>query len=192
MQDLVTIGEMSRAGFGIALPRLVAIYAAALGATQEELPGRQSIMERHAANPDFRAIAAIAADDRIVGFAYCFRGIPGQWWHDVVRSGILARHGPGVANAWLEHVLEVAEVHVLPAYQARGIGRRMLLELTAERAERTALLSTRDAETPARKLYRSLGFRDLLTEFLFPGGGLEYAVMGARLPLVTGHAPGSR
>jgi ribosomal protein S18 acetylase RimI-like enzyme len=59
----------------------------------------------------------------------------------------------------------------------------MMLALTAGRPERTALLSTRDAETPARRLYRSLGFADLLTEFLFPGGGPAYAVMGARLPL---------
>jgi hypothetical protein len=50
------------------------------------------------------------------------------------------------------------------------------------------VLSTRDAQTPARKLYFSLGFADLLTDFLFPGGGPPYAVMGAALPL-AGHAP---
>ena len=70
-------------------------------------------------------------------------------------------------------------MHVHPGCQARGIGRQMLLALTAGRAERTAVLSTRDAETPARRLYRSLGFGDLLTDFLFPGGGPPYAVMGA-------------
>jgi hypothetical protein len=60
----------------------------------------------------------------------------------------------------------------------------MLLTLTSHRTERTAVLSTRDALTPARRLYRSLGFADLLTGFLFPGGGPPYAVMGARLPLL--------
>ena len=84
-------------------------------------------------------------------------------------------------------------MHVDPAYQARGIGRRMLLELTRERPERTALLSTRDALTPARRLYRSLGFTDLLTDFVFPGGGPPYAVMGAVLPLAdaSGQAAGA-
>ena len=48
---------------------------------------------------------------------------------------------------------------------------------------RSSLLSTRDAATPARRLYHSLGFEDLLTGFLFPGGGPAYAVMGATLPL---------
>jgi ribosomal protein S18 acetylase RimI-like enzyme len=73
---------------------------------------------------------------------------------------------------------------VHPDYQARGIGRRMLLALTSGRREQTALLSTRDGETRARRLYRSLGFADLLTAFMFPGGGPPYAVMGAALPLV--------
>jgi ribosomal protein S18 acetylase RimI-like enzyme len=72
---------------------------------------------------------------------------------------------------------------VRPEYQARGIGRRLILMLTADRPERTALLSTRDAETRARRLYRSLGFADLVTAFVFPGGGPRYAVMGAPLPL---------
>jgi ribosomal protein S18 acetylase RimI-like enzyme len=74
-------------------------------------------------------------------------------------------------------------VHVHPDFQARGIGRRMVLTLTDGRSERTAVLSTRDAQTRARRLYRSLGFADLLTGFLFPGGGPAYAVMGAALPL---------
>jgi ribosomal protein S18 acetylase RimI-like enzyme len=59
----------------------------------------------------------------------------------------------------------------------------MVVDLAADRAERTAVLSTRDAPTPARRLYRSLGFGDLLTDFVFPGGGPPYAVMGAVLPL---------
>ena len=78
----------------------------------------------------------------------------------------------------------VAEVHVHPDYQARGIGRQMVLSLASARSERTAVLSTRDAPTPARRLYRSLGFVDLLTRFMFPGGGPAYAVMGATLPLL--------
>ena len=61
-----------------------------------------------------------------------------------------------------------------------------LLRLTSGRPERTALLSTRDADTPARRLYRGTGFTDLLTAFrFFPGGDPPYAVMGAELPLRT-------
>jgi ribosomal protein S18 acetylase RimI-like enzyme len=185
VQDAIGIAELSRSDFLAGVESFLAIYAAAMGATQGELPSRRAIMERHAGNPGFRALAVTnGPSSRIVAFTYGFHGQPGQWWHDVVRSGISVRSGTAAADVWLDDVLEVAEVHVHPDYQARGIGRRMVLALTSGRAEQTALLSTRDAETPARRLYRKLGFADLLTEFLFPGGGPPYAVMGAELPLV--------
>jgi ribosomal protein S18 acetylase RimI-like enzyme len=175
---------MARPDFLAGVSELLAIYAAAMSAQADELPTRRAIMERHAANPGFRALAVTSGDPaRIVAFTYGFRGVPGQWWHDVVRAGIVASSGTRAASEWLDYVLEIAEVHVHPDFQARGIGRQMMHALTAGRSERTALLSTRDAETPARKLYRSLGFTDLLTGFLFPGGGPPYAVMGATLPL---------
>jgi len=72
------------------------------------------------------------------------------------------------------------------AAERRGVGAGVLLQLTAGRPERTALLSTRDADSPARRLYRGTGFTDLLTGFaFFPGGEPPYAVMGAELPLRT-------
>lgn len=184
MQQAAGVTELGKSGFLAAINDLLAIYAAAMGAEPEELPTRRAIMERHAANPGFRALIVTSGDpDHVVGFTYGFRGMQGQWWHDVVRAGIVARSGQRDAATWLDSVLEIAEVHVHPDFQARGIGRLMMLALTAGRPERTALLSTRDAETPARRLYHSLGFLDLLTEFLFPGGGPAYAVMGATLPL---------
>jgi ribosomal protein S18 acetylase RimI-like enzyme len=186
VREAVSIRELSRRDFLGALDSFVMIYAAAMNATPEELPTRLSIMERHASNPGFRALAVSTADSaRIVAFTYGFRGINGQWWHDVVRAGLTASAGPARASQWLDYVLEVAEVHVHPDFQARGIGRQMVLTLTEGRSERTAVLSTRDAPTPARRLYRSLGFADLLTDFLFPGGGPAYAVMGAVLPLTA-------
>jgi ribosomal protein S18 acetylase RimI-like enzyme len=184
MPTAVTIAELGRPGFLATIDQQLAIYAAAMGANPEEVPGRRAIMERHAGYPGLRSLAAIdESSDRIVGFAYGFRGVPGQWWHDVVWSGIVATAGQVSAETWLASALEIAEVHVRPEFQQRGIGRQMMLLLTASRTETTALLSTRDAATPARRLYRQLGFDDLLIDFMFPGGGLPYAVMGAPLPL---------
>jgi len=189
VQEAVGVWKLGRPEFLAAISELLAIYAAAMGAERDELPTRRAIMERHAASPEFRALAVTRGDpSRIVAFTYGFRGVPGQWWHDVVRAGIAANSGLAAAADWLDCVLEIAEVHVHPDFQARGIGRMMMLALTAGRRERTALLSTKDAQTPARRLYHSLGFEDLLTGFLFPGGGPAYAVMGARLPLAEGDA----
>jgi GNAT superfamily N-acetyltransferase len=176
--------ELSRASFRADLEELLAVYAAAMRPEPAQLPGRLGIMERHGGMPGFRGISATAGSGQeIIAFAYGFRGVPGQWWHDVVSAGITAASGHAVAAKWLADPMEIAEVHVRPEYQRQGIGRRLMLALTAGRPESTAVLSTHDAESTARRLYRSLGFTDLLTDFMFPGGGPPYAVMGAPLPL---------
>jgi ribosomal protein S18 acetylase RimI-like enzyme len=213
------------------LDSLTAVYQAAMRPDPVQLPGRRSIMARHATYDGFRALAVTAGDaerksgsdvrpdaianrnanhpDRargrarpagddedepatdepattpgsIIAFSYGFRGENGQWWHDVVAAALIARSGPAIAARWLADSLEIAEVHVHPAYHRRGIGRSLVLGLAAGRRERTAVLSTQDAESPARHLYRGLGFTDLLTGYAFPGTPVPYAVMGAELPL---------
>jgi GNAT superfamily N-acetyltransferase len=124
-----------------------------------------------------------AGDGPIVAFAYGFRGATGQWWHDMVRTALTARSGPAIAAAWLADSFEIAELHVHPEHQRHGIGRQLLFRLTEACAERTAVLSTMDAESPARRLYRSLGFTDLITGYRFVATDVPYAVMGVTLPL---------
>jgi ribosomal protein S18 acetylase RimI-like enzyme len=176
---------------------------------EEQLPGRHTIMERHAGYAAFRAIAAIVrpagreqadgqqadgeqADGELVGFAYGFHGGGGQWWHDLVSRTTASILGTRAAHDWFGDSLEIAEVHVLPSYQGRGTGLAMMLRLTAGRPERAAVLSTMDANTRARRLYRGLGFTDLLTSFTFPGTELPYAIMGAPLPLPGASARSAR
>jgi ribosomal protein S18 acetylase RimI-like enzyme len=183
----VSVSELNPGEFTDRLDQLIAVYAAAMRPPPGLLAGRRSIMAGHAGNPGFRAL--VVTDDETaetVGFGYGFRGAAGQWWHDTVRRALAASRGDAAAAAWLVDSFEVAELHVAPDYQGQGIGADVLLRLTAGRPERTALLSTRDADTPARRLYRGTGFTDLLTEFhFFPGGEPPYAVMGAELPLRT-------
>ncbi len=157
-------------------------------------------MERHAGFPSFRCVVMTLPDDpgntpaglqtqsgrgrlTIAGFAYGFHGTNGQWWHDLVRSALASAGGRDLAQAWLADSFEVAEVHVHPAYQGRGVGRTMVPALVHSRLERTALLSTQDTNSRARRLYRGLGFKDLVTGYRFPGTDPPYALMGAMLPL---------
>jgi ribosomal protein S18 acetylase RimI-like enzyme len=199
--------ELSQAAFTAGLDALTAVYQAAMKPDPGQLPGRRSIMARHATYAGFRALAVTAGDAggapappeaagpadpaQIIGFSYGFRGADGQWWHDVVAAALTARAGPAIAAAWLSDSMEIAEVHVHPGYHRRGIGRSLVLGLAAGRPERTAVLSTQDAESPARHLYRLLGFTDLLTGYAFPGTPVPYAVMGAALPLRPAAAPRS-
>ena len=190
--------ELDPAAFGANLGALMDVYQAAMGVSAIQLPGRRTIMAAHSANPAFRAIAVTAppgANDGgpgpgsgvepIIAFAYGFHGDRGQWWHDLVHSALTAASGPTAAARWLDDSFEVAEVHVRPEHQRRGIGRCMLFELTGGRAERTAVLSTMDSKSPARRLYRNLGFADLVTGYRFAGAPIPYAVMGAALPLLS-------
>jgi ribosomal protein S18 acetylase RimI-like enzyme len=178
------IREIDRRGFLRRLDPLLATYEAAMLPPPGQLPGRHMIMERHAGYPEFRAFVA-ERSHAVVGFGYGFRGESGQWWHDVVRGQLAETGGTEHARHWLDDAWEVAELHVHPAAQGRGLGRALITSLCAGRPERTVVLSTLDAETPARNLYRSLGLVDLLTGFRFPGGGPLYAVMGAVLPLTS-------
>jgi ribosomal protein S18 acetylase RimI-like enzyme len=169
---------------------LLAIYADAMDADAALLPGRRELMRRHAGYPAFKALQArdavsgsVNGAGQVLGFTYGFRGQPGQWWYDAVQSALAYTLGPALTASWLTDCVEVAEVHVRKDQQRRGIGTRLLMALTAGRTERTAILSTPDRDTTARRLYRRMGFCDLLTGYSFPGGSPPYAVMGAVLPL---------
>ena len=190
----VTYRELGPREFRAAIRALVGVYAAAMNPPDRTLSGREAIMDRHAASPGFRGLTA-HVDGRLAGFTYGFHGENGQWWHDMVAAALATRSGAGVSAAgyagddapaaWLDDSFEVAELHVLPPWQGRGIGRALLLSLTSGRPERTAVLSTADAPTRARRLYRGVGFTDLLTDFRFSGSEPPYAVMGALLPLAA-------
>ncbi|MHB1595941.1 MAG: GNAT family N-acetyltransferase [Streptosporangiaceae bacterium] len=182
--------ELSQREFLDELDVLLAIYADAMQAQASLLPGRLDLMRRHSSYPEFRAVHVRAgASGPVVGFAYGFRGQGGQWWYDAVWSVLARSAGARVAADWLADCMEIAEVHVRTEHQRAGIGSAMLMALTAGRTERTAVLSTPDRDTTARRLYRRVGFGDLLTGFSFPGGSPPYAVMGAVLPLRDPIAP---
>lgn len=185
MRRTLSVSELGPGEFAARLDQMIAVYAAAMRPPVEMLPGRRSIMAGHAAHPGFRALLATEdGSGSPAGFGYGFHGAPGQWWHDTVARALAAAHGTTAAAAWLDDSFEVAELHVAPEHQGHGVGAGLLLRLTSERPERTALLSTRDADSPARRLYRGVGFSDLLTGFaFFPGSEPPYAVMGAELPL---------
>jgi ribosomal protein S18 acetylase RimI-like enzyme len=193
MRHALSVTELSPGEFTGLLDQLIAVYAAAMRPSPDLLAGRKSTMTTHANYPGFRAL--VVTDGRsgeAVGFGYGFRGAPGQWWHETVTRALASHSGARAAAAWLGDSFEVAELHVMPACQGHGVGAGVLHRLASGRPERTALLSTRDADTPARRLYRGSGFTDLLTGFrFFADSEPPYAVMGAVLPL-SGASPGSR
>jgi GNAT superfamily N-acetyltransferase len=165
------------------LTDVIAVYKAAFLDHHELDPERAAQdrtvhARRHAERRDMRTVAALTDHDALIGVTYALPGRPGQWWHDVVASAL----EPAIANYWLDDCLEIVELHVLPEFQGRGIGRMLLRELVRDAPQRTAALSALELpDSRARRLYASEGFVPLLSDFYFPGSFTPYAVLGKQL-----------
>ncbi|MFI5534571.1 GNAT family N-acetyltransferase [Kitasatospora sp. NPDC051853] len=163
------------------------VQAVAFGLTADEVAVRLQIVRRHALQPGVLAFGAFSGQ-RLVGFGYGMPNRREHWWSTVIEPH-LERNG---YDDWLDGTFAVTELHVLPGFQGQGVGTRLIRSLTEGSGARRSILSAIDAETPARRLYRSLGYRDLARMVLFPNTVRPYAVMGAQLPLGQSQSANSR
>jgi ribosomal protein S18 acetylase RimI-like enzyme len=167
------------------LGEALAIYVSAMGYPRSTVRQRAPLWREHVRRPGWRSVAAIDTDDRMLGLAYGYLGAQGQWWHDEVRRGLLATDPGG--TAWLADYFELTELHVSPDAQGGGLGDRLLRLLLADCPARVVLLSTPelDPRRPSRawRLYRRLGFVDVLRSHHFVGDPRPFAVLGRALPL---------
>ncbi|MET9774904.1 GNAT family N-acetyltransferase [Streptomyces sp. NPDC006367] len=157
----------------------LAVQAAAFGLGRDEVAVRRQIVLRHMTCPGARALGATTPAGDLVGFVYGMPNDRSQWWSTVVEPYLRAQGN----DAWLDDSFVITELHVHPAHQNRGAGRSLITTLTDAAAEPRSILSAIDTESPARGLYRSLGYTDLARQVLFPSAPRPYAVMGAHLPL---------
>ncbi|WP_163553935.1 GNAT family N-acetyltransferase [Candidatus Frankia alpina] len=182
----VTVVRWSPSSMRARLDDVIAVYKAAFLDHHEADPIRAARdralhARRHFDRRGLLAVAAVTPDDSLVGITYALPGQPGQWWHDVVVDAVAAASAATAAH-WLDDCLEIVELHVLPAYQGRTIGRQLLRELLRDVPQRTAALSALEpAGSRARRLYTSEGFVPLLSDFQFPGTLTPYAVLGKEL-----------
>jgi ribosomal protein S18 acetylase RimI-like enzyme len=166
------------------LDDVIAVYGAAMGYPAELLQTRRGYIAAHAQRPGFRGVATVGETGELLGFGYGYTSAPGQWWHDQVRAA-LPRDD---RRTWLTDCFELVELHVRPADQGRRIGHRQLRALLSEAPQRTALLSTPEADesrSRAWRLYRRFGFIDVLRDFYFPGDDRPFAILGRPLPVAA-------
>lgn len=176
MTDDVVIGPLD---LGARVDEALAVQALAFGLSDDEIDIRRQIVLRHITCPGARALGATTSDGRLVGFVYGMPNDRAHWWSSVVEPYLRAR---GI-DFWLDDTFVVTELHVHPRHQNQGLGRALITTVTDAAAEPRSILSAIDTDSPARALYRSLGYTDLARNVLFPSAPKPYAVMGAPLPL---------
>ncbi|MEU0744808.1 GNAT family N-acetyltransferase [Streptomyces sp. NPDC006134] len=157
----------------------LAVQAVAFGLGADEVAVRRQIVLRHMTYPGARALGATTTAGDLVGFVYGMPNDRAHWWSTVVEPYLRAQDH----EDWLDDSFVITELHVHPHHQNRGIGRALITTITDGAAEPRSILSAIDTESPARALYRSLGYRDLARQVIFPSAPKPYAVMGAPLPL---------
>ncbi|OBJ73638.1 GNAT family N-acetyltransferase [Mycobacterium sp. 1274756.6] len=160
---------------------------------------RAGMWLEHTRRPGWQAVAAVATADgdaptpaalragELLGVAYGYRGAPDQWWQQQVMQG-LTRSGadPATVHGILGSYFELTELHIRPAAQGRGLGEALARRLLADRREAHVLLSTPEISgesNRAWRLYRRLGFADVIRGHRFAGDPRPFAILGRGLPL---------
>jgi ribosomal protein S18 acetylase RimI-like enzyme len=148
-----------------------AVYDEVFGDQPDQTAWRRDVWDRHARREGFR-VARAHARGRLLGFAYGYTGAAGHWWTDQA-SRVL---GPVVAGAWLGGHFELVSIGVRADARRRGTG-QSLMELLCDGLpqQRWVLMTTADADDPARRLYARLRW-----EVLGPGLRDGQVIMGRR------------
>ena len=131
--------------------------------------------------------AAELSNAPLLGVAYGYPGAPGQWWQQQVvlglqRGGLPPQEIAGLMNSYFE----LTELHIHPRAQGRGLGEALARRLLAGRPEANVLLSTPETNgepNRAWRLYRRLGFTDVIRRYHFAGDPRAFAILGRKLPL---------
>ena len=175
----VQLVDLDRAQFAARADEVLDVYAEAMEVPRSTARTRRSILATHLERDGLAAVGALDHGGALVGIAYGYRGAAGQWWHDQVRAAL----DELTAQQWLDGSFEVCEFHVRPAHQGAGLGRELLARLLARTDARTAVLTTPDLDTRARRFYATAGWVDLVRDLRFPGDPRSFAVLA--LPLAS-------
>ncbi len=181
----IRVVALTPEAFGARLAEALGVYVTAMGYPRATVRQRAPLWREHTRRPGWRGVAAFGERGAMAGLCYGYHGAPGQWWHDEVRRGLTGTDP--VKVRWLRDYFELTELHVLPHAQGAGLGEQLLRTLLTGCEREAVLLSTPelDPARPARawRLYRRLGFVDVLRSHRFVGDPRPFAVLGRGVPL---------
>lgn len=164
---------------------------------------RASMWLEHTRRQGWKAVACVESEARVegapapdepvptsaplLGVAYGYCGAPDQWWQQQVVAG-LRRKGidDEAISKLMTSYFELTELHIHPRAQGRGLGEALIRRLLDDRREQHVMLSTPEINGEANRawrLYRRLGFTDIIRGYHFSGDPRAFAILGRPLPL---------
>lgn len=175
----VTLRVLAPHEFVMLADQLISIYIAAMRYPPGTALGRRQLWLEHSNRPGFSCVVAVGDQEQLLAFGYGYTGRTGQWWHQEVQRGMAQE-----AQAyWLPNYFELTELHTRPDVQGRRLGEQVLQALLTGRVESAVLLSTPEGQNRAWRLYRRLGFVDVLRDYRFTGDPRPFGILGRLLPL---------
>jgi ribosomal protein S18 acetylase RimI-like enzyme len=200
-QELATfLIELSPSDMQRRLGDALAVYVDAMRYPRGTEDQRASMWLEHVRRTGWKAVAAVEVPDDapdlsaatlaaapMLGVAYGYCGAPDQWWQQQVVAGL---HRVGADRTQIAELMtsyfELTELHIHPRAQGRGLGEALARRLLADRGEAYVLLSTPEINGEANRawrLYRRLGFNDIIRGYHFAGDPRAFAILGRALPL---------
>lgn len=171
-------------------PQLVDIYLQAMHYPRIMRTHCVGVWHRDSRNPGFTSVVGLTrtteGTSTLTGVAYGFNGCQDHWWYQEIHHELARSVTSSDSLSFPPGFFQIEEVHVLPDYQSRGLGRELLTALLQPVTAPLALLSTPEVpheDNNAFRLYRALGFTDLLRNFTFVGDDRPFAILKSPLPL---------
>jgi ribosomal protein S18 acetylase RimI-like enzyme len=193
--------DLSPADMHRRLEEALGVYVDAMRYPRGTEDQRASMWLEHTRRKGWTAVAAVEGPERspddqdpqalssapLLGVAYGYCGAPDQWWQQQVVQG-LERGGTGQTRIaeLMSNYFELTELHIHPQAQGRGLGEALTRRLLSGRDEPHVLLSTPEINGEANRawrLYRRLGFADVIRGYHFAGDPRPFAILGRELPL---------
>lgn len=186
------------------LREALAVYVQAMQYPRGTEEQRASMWLEHTRRAGWKGVAALSTPSvstdhgpdeagvldsaEMLGVAYGYSGAPDQWWQQQVMHGLRRREADGgqTDTAVLTDYFELTELHIHPHAQGQGLGEALARRLLADRTEAHVLLSTPEINgesNRAWRLYRRLGFADVIRDYHFAGDPRAFAILGRALPL---------
>lgn len=196
--------DLSPDDMQLRLPDALRVYVAAMRYPRGTEEQRASLWLEHTRRLGWKGVAAVEipapetgadpvpnstdlATAPLLGIAYGYCGAPDQWWQQQVVGG-LRQMGttPARIAELMGSYFELTELHIEPRAQGSGLGEALARRLLAGRSESHVLLSTPEITGEANRawrLYRRLGFTDIIRGYHFAGDPRAFAILGRALPL---------